>query len=194
MKIAHIAPVWYAVPPKDYGGTEGVIANLIEEQVARGEDVTLIGSGDSKTSAKLVSFIPESLVASGNPWQAHVKPFYHYAKSLEYVKSQKFDVIHLHLSSNSDMYFIPLVAQLQRPFVCTLHSPFPYDGCGIGWTGDADHYYQEWLIKIPMVAISENFKKDVPFPLNFVGVVHHGLPNNCFIDDIQPTQYYVLWI
>lgn len=33
MRIAHIAPPWLAIPPKNYGGTENVIYNLIEEQV-----------------------------------------------------------------------------------------------------------------------------------------------------------------
>jgi|GEM_PF-3018617 hypothetical protein len=30
MRIAHIAPPRLAVPPKDYGGTENVIDNLIK--------------------------------------------------------------------------------------------------------------------------------------------------------------------
>nr|MDQ2906282.1 glycosyltransferase family 4 protein [Chloroflexota bacterium] len=41
MKIAQIAPPWIAIPPKHYGGTEVVLYNLIEEQVAQGHDVTL---------------------------------------------------------------------------------------------------------------------------------------------------------
>ncbi len=40
MKIAHIAPPWITIPPKNYGGTEIVLYNLIEEQVAQGHDVT----------------------------------------------------------------------------------------------------------------------------------------------------------
>ena len=44
MKIAHIAPPWIAIPPKNYGGTEIVRYNLIEEQVAQGHDVTLLAA------------------------------------------------------------------------------------------------------------------------------------------------------
>ena len=40
MKIAHIAPPWLPIPPKTYGGTERVIADLVEEQVAQGHEVT----------------------------------------------------------------------------------------------------------------------------------------------------------
>ena len=53
MRIAQIAPLTEAVPPKLYGGTERVVSWLTEELVALGHDVTLFASGDSCTSAKL---------------------------------------------------------------------------------------------------------------------------------------------
>jgi hypothetical protein len=70
MKIAHIAPPWIALPPKNYGGTEIMLYNLIEEQVAQGHDVTLFAPGDARTSAQLISFFPRSLIATGVPWQS----------------------------------------------------------------------------------------------------------------------------
>src|SRR5258707_5616748 len=62
MKIAHIAPPWLVIPPKNYGGTEIVLYNLIEEEVAQGHDVTLFAHGDARTSARLISFFPHSLI------------------------------------------------------------------------------------------------------------------------------------
>ena len=53
MRIAQVAPLTEAVPPKLYGGTERVVHWLTEELVALGNDVTLFASGDSQTSAKL---------------------------------------------------------------------------------------------------------------------------------------------
>ena len=53
MRIAQIAPLTEAIPPKLYGGTERVVSWLTEELVALGHDVTLFASGDSVTSAKL---------------------------------------------------------------------------------------------------------------------------------------------
>ncbi|RYF02887.1 MAG: glycosyltransferase family 4 protein, partial [Deltaproteobacteria bacterium] len=41
MRIAQIAPLHEAVPPKLYGGTERVVSFLTEELVAMGHDVTL---------------------------------------------------------------------------------------------------------------------------------------------------------
>src|SRR5215467_7194072 len=61
MRIAQIAPPWIPVPPKNYGGTENMIYNLIEEQISQGHKVTLFAPGDAKTSAKHISFFSHSL-------------------------------------------------------------------------------------------------------------------------------------
>jgi len=61
MRIAQIAPLHEAVPPKLYGGTERVVSYLTEALVELGHDVTLFASGDSKTSAKLEAFWPQAL-------------------------------------------------------------------------------------------------------------------------------------
>lgn len=185
MRIAQIAPAWIPIPPKNYGGTENVIYHLVEEQVAQGHDVTLFAPGDSKTSAKLVSFFPKSLLASGVPWTMHLKAYYHLHKAVDYIKEQSFDIVHTHLSSSSDMYIFPLTAQLATPHVTTLHSIFPFDrDARSNRTGDADSYYMEWAPSLPMVAISESARQNVPHPLHFVGVVHHGI----YIQDYQPRK------
>src|SRR5271165_430636 len=61
MRIAQIAPLHEAVPPKLYGGTERVVSFLTEELVAMGHDVTLFASGDSVTRAKLIPVWPQAL-------------------------------------------------------------------------------------------------------------------------------------
>ena len=61
MRIAQIAPLMEAVPPKLYGGTERVIHYLTEELVEMGHDVTLFASGDSVTKAELIPIVKESL-------------------------------------------------------------------------------------------------------------------------------------
>ena len=61
MRIAQIAPLTEAVPPKLYGGTERVVSWLTEELVTLGHEVTLFASGDSRTSGKLDSIWPKAL-------------------------------------------------------------------------------------------------------------------------------------
>src|SRR6266487_3523982 len=193
MKIVHIAPPWIAIPPKNYGGTEIVIYNIVEEQVAQGHDVTLVAPGDAKTSAKLVSFFPISLVEEGIPWQGHLKAYYHLHKAVEYVKEHNFDVLHTHLSSSSDMYLFPLTASLSTPQMMTLHSRFPFDRVQT-WTGHADDYYMEWAHSVPMVAISESAREEVPHKLNFVGIVHHGLPMQQYVPTGKHREDFFVWL
>ena len=53
MRIAQVAPLYESVPPKLYGGTERVVAFLVDQLVDLGHDVTLFASADSKTTATL---------------------------------------------------------------------------------------------------------------------------------------------
>lgn len=198
MRIAHIAPAWVPIPPDNYGGTENVISMLVEEQVAEGHEVTLFATGDSKTTARLISFFPNSLRKEGVPWQAHLKAYYHLHKAMDYLKEKPldFDIVHTHLSSGSDMYIFPLASGLGLPHITTLHSTFPFDHIEANWAGDADHYYMEWLASSPLVAISERARKveGKKFPLNFIDVVHHGLCLDNFVVDPHGPEDYFAWL
>src|SRR6266567_3974334 len=193
MKIAHIAPPWMAIPPKNYGGTENVLSYLVEEQVAQGHDVTVFAPGDAKTSARLVSFFPRSLIGDGIPWQGHLKGYYHLYKAVEYIKDHDFDIVHTHLSSTADMYLFPLTTQLATPHVMTLHSNLPFEQVQ-EWTGDADASYMEWALSVPMIAISEHARSRRTLPLNIVGVVHHGLPLVHFQPTGKQPERFFAWL
>lgn len=194
MKIAHIAPPWIAIPPKNYGGTEIVLHTLIEEQVAQRHDVTLFAPGDAQTSAKLISFFPQSLIEGGVPWQGHLKAYYHLFKAVEYIRANNdFDIVHTHISSSSDMYILPLTLGLPTPMLATLHSRFPFDRVQ-SWTGDADKYYMEWFTSVPLVAISRSAQSEVPYPLNFLEVVHHGIPMQQFRPTVSSPENFFVWL
>ncbi|HEU65428.1 MAG TPA: glycosyltransferase family 4 protein, partial [Chloroflexi bacterium] len=92
MKIAMISPLEMRVPPIAYGGTELVVSLLTEELVKRGHDVTLFASGDSMTSAKLVSVCPHFL--RGSDRDAGILTMLNVVTCLE--QAEKFDVIHNH--------------------------------------------------------------------------------------------------
>src|SRR5579884_4103831 len=117
MRIAQIAPPWIAVPPKNYGGTEAVIYNLVEEQVAQGHEVTLYTPGSSQTSAQQISFFPNALLEEKAPWTEHLKAYYHMTKSIDDIKEKTFDIVHGHLAASTDMYLFPLLARLAIPQV-----------------------------------------------------------------------------
>ena len=109
------------------------------------------------------------------------------------MKTHQFDILHTNLSSCADMYVFPLIANLPIPVVTTLHSRFPFDRIQ-SWTGDADRYYLEWLSTVSVVAISESARAEVPYDLNFAGVVYHGLPLNIFKPTVERPENFLVWL
>ena len=65
MRIALVAPLAEAVPPKLYGGTERVVSLLAEELARQGHRVTLFASAESETAAELVVCAAQSLRLAG---------------------------------------------------------------------------------------------------------------------------------
>jgi glycosyltransferase involved in cell wall biosynthesis len=162
MKIAQLAPLTEAVPPKLYGGTERVVAYLTDALVDLGHEVTLFASGDSLTKAKLAPMWPRALRLDPNVKDCFVPLF----MQLETVgrRAHEFDVIHSHL----DYFGYPLLRRLDTPSITTLHGrlDLPELPALYGVYGD-----------IPVVSISDSQR--VPLPqANYVSTVLHGLPQD----------------
>src|SRR5436305_4688397 len=115
MRIAQIAPLSEAVPPKLYGGTERVVSYLTEELVRQGHDVTLFASGDSVTRAELVPICPRALRLDAGM----VDRLAPHIVLLEQVarRAHRFDVIHFHI----DYLHYALSRRQPVPHVTTLH-------------------------------------------------------------------------
>src|SRR5881275_1985078 len=162
MRIAQIAPLTEAFPPKLYGGTERVIYWLVEELVALGHDVTLFASGDSDTSAKLDAFWPRALRLDGSirdPNALHMA-------MLEQVRRRtgEFDFLHFHL----DYYPFSLFSRQSTPFFTTLHGRLDLPEHQPVFTTFSD---------LPVISISNAQRRPVP-QANFIRTVYHGLPEN----------------
>jgi hypothetical protein len=113
LRIAQIAPLAEAVPPKRYGGTERVVSWLTDELVDLGCRVTLFASGDSVTSGTLVPAWPHALrLIRGEVNEAAA-----YSSLLESIaaRAKDFDVIHAHL----DWIHLPLLTRVEVPFITT---------------------------------------------------------------------------
>ena len=68
LRIVQVAPLWFTIPPKGYGGIERIVSMLTEELIRRGHEVTLFASPGSVTSAKLISVFDKSLSEANIPW------------------------------------------------------------------------------------------------------------------------------
>jgi glycosyltransferase involved in cell wall biosynthesis len=159
MRIAVIAPPWYAVPPSGYGGIEWVVALLADGLTDRGHDVTLFAPPGSKTSARLVSPLgeqppPDSI---GNPW-------YEASHAMSaYEESERFDILHDHTGPVG----VSIGALIEAPIVHTLHGPF---------TSQTLLLYSRIARHLWFVAISESQRSMGPPDLRWAGVVHNGIP------------------
>ena len=91
MKVAILAPAWFAVPPTGYGGIEWVVSLLADGLADAGHDVTLFASGDSRTKAKLAAVFPEA------PSRQIGRTFWELKHALScFAQADEFDVINDH--------------------------------------------------------------------------------------------------
>src|SRR6478735_3517144 len=176
MRIAQVAPLTEAVPPKLYGGTERVVHWLTEELVALGNDVTLFASGDSVTSAKLDAGWPKALRLDGSvrdPNALHME-------MLERVRQKsdddEFDVLHFHL----DYYPFSLFSRQRTPFVTTLH----------GRLDLPEHQpVFDTFSSVPVVSISNAQRRPLP-QARWVRTIHHGLPERLLMPQTTKPSYF----
>ncbi|MBR0939304.1 glycosyltransferase family 4 protein [Bradyrhizobium jicamae] len=164
MRIAQLAPLAESVPPKLYGGTERVVAWLVDELVGLGHDVTLFASGDSRTRGNLEAVWPRAL-RLGRKGVDHSSAC---AVLLEAIakRASEFDVIHSHV----DWLPLPLLGRLGVPFLTTMHGRLDLPGLP-----DVVRAFPE----AGFVSISDDQR--VPLPgANWLGTIRHGLPLDLF--------------
>jgi len=164
MRIAQVAPLTEAVPPKLYGGTERVVHWLTDELVALGHDVTLFASGDSQTSARLEAIWPRALRLDGAVRDPNALHMVMLEQVRQKCDDEEFDFLHFHL----DYYPFSLFYRQPTPFLTTLHGRLDLPEHQPVFTTFSD---------IPVISISNAQRRPVP-QANFVATVHHGLPEN----------------
>ena len=95
MRIAQIAPLTEAIPPKLYGGTERVVSWLTEELVARGHEVTLFASGNSRDLGQARGGVAAGAAARRRG--ARAERAAHDDARAGRQRASEFDVLHFHL-------------------------------------------------------------------------------------------------
>jgi len=173
MRIAQIAPLTEAIPPKLYGGTERVVSFLTEELVALGHEVTLFASGDSETAAELDAVWPRALrldPSVRDPMSLHML-------LLERVRQRahEFDLLHFHL----DYFPFSLFTRQRTPFVTTLH-------------GRLDLPEQQPVFSafssVPVISISDAQRRPLP-QAGWIKTIHHGLPEKLLTPQPAAPSY-----
>jgi glycosyltransferase involved in cell wall biosynthesis len=175
MRIAQVAPLTEAVPPKLYGGTERVVHWLTEELVALGNDVTLFASGDSHTSAKLDATWPKALRLDGSVRDPNALHMVMLERVRRKCDDEEYDFLHFHL----DYYPFSLFHRQPTPFVTTLHGRL-----------DLPEHQPVFTTfsKVPVISISNAQRRPVP-QANFVRTIYHGLPEKLLMPQPVKQEY-----
>lgn len=160
MRIAQVPPLYEAVPPRFYGGTERVAAHLTDALTELGHEVTLFASADARTKAKLVVVRDQAIRLD----PAHLKSdLAAHMTMLSEVRrrASQFDVIHFH----TDMIHFPFFEDMPGKTITTLHGRLDLK--------DLEVVYDRWR-QFPLVSISDDQRRPMP-NLNWAGTVHHGM-------------------
>jgi glycosyltransferase involved in cell wall biosynthesis len=159
MRIAMLAPAWFAVPPVRYGGIEWVVSILADGLVERGHDVTLFAAGESQTKAHLVTSYdepPSYRIGMSLP------DLHHALTCLE--RAGEFDVVHDH----SGPLACALGGAIKTPFCHTVHGPM---------TGEPGAVYAqigEVCPSVRLISLSQNQRSPLP-NLNWLATVHNAI-------------------
>src|SRR6202022_3210834 len=178
MRIAQIAPLHEAVPPKLYGGTERVVSYLTEALVDLGHDVTLFASGDSVTSASL-----EVAWARGVGVDPTVRDaLAPHMLLLEKVRrgAHEFDVLHFHL----DYLPFSLFSGIDTPFVTTLHGRLDLP--------ELQPVFDTFPAA-PVVSISDSQRLPLP-QANWLNTIYHGLPDQLLTPQTHRKPEYLAFL
>ena len=179
LKIAQIAPLYEAVPPKLYGGTERVVAWLTDALVDAGHDVTLFASAEAQTRAELVSVRDQAIrldpAILKSDLAAHMSMLHDVRRRMD-----EFDVLHFHV----DMIQFPFFEDSASKTLTTLHGRLDLK--------DLPGVYRRWN-QFPLASISNDQRRPLR-NANWMGTVHHGLPATLLPFNANPRGDYLAFL
>ena len=178
LKIAQVAPLWLAIPPrKSYGGIEVLLQSLCDELVRRGHDVTLFASGEARTRARLVPVIEKNLSDLMTEGRAQCYEYYCNSMFADIAAiKHRFDLIHFHCPTA----WLPTAAMLDVRALFTVHT--------------AVHQDDEWVLRrwpeVWVNGISQFQIKALAFNLGReFPVVYNGCDFTVYEPRYEPGRY-----
>jgi glycosyltransferase involved in cell wall biosynthesis len=165
MRIAQVSPLYEAVPPRLYGGTERVVAHLSDALVELGHQVTLFASAEAQTKAKLAAVRDQAIRLDPAPLKSDLAA--HLSQLAEVRRrAADFDIIHFH----TDMIHFPFFEDMAERTLTTLHGRLDLK--------DLPEVYRRWT-QFPLVSISTSQRKPLP-AANWMATVHHGVSEELY--------------
>jgi glycosyltransferase involved in cell wall biosynthesis len=156
MKIAMLSPIAWRTPPRHYGPWESVVSNLTEGLVARGHEVTLFATGDSKTAGMLRAVCPKGY-EEDNTIIPKVWECLHISEVFE--RADEFDLIH----NNFDYLPLSYSRLVSTPVITTVHG---FSSPGILPA------FQKYDDTTDFVSISDSDRSPL---LKYAATIYHGI-------------------
>jgi glycosyltransferase involved in cell wall biosynthesis len=179
VRIAQVAPLYEAVPPQLYGGTERVVASLCDALVELGHEVTLFASAESRTRAHLVPGRCQAIRLDEAPLKSDLAA---HLTMLHEVKQHvaRFDILHFHL----ELIHLPLFEAHCGKCVTTLHGRLDI--------ADLPQAYGNWN-GFGLVSISDHQRRPMA-EANWLATVPHGLPRRGYRFHEHPAGNYLAFV
>lgn len=186
MKVAVLSTSSWRTPPLHYGPWEFFSSAIAEGLHARGVDVTLFATKDSKTRAKLEAIVPKGteedkfdgsgeIYANARYWE-----YLHIAHCMD--QATKFDIIHNNMNFNS-LYFAP---HIPSSIVTTIHSGrIDFDAQPLTL-----EIYKRYNSYSHYVAISNAARHP---DIQYAATIHHGIPVSEYTFQPKKGSYLLLF-
>jgi glycosyltransferase involved in cell wall biosynthesis len=178
MKIAQVTPLYEAVPPRLYGGTERVVAHLTDALVDLGHEVTLFASAEAQTKARLIPVRDQAIRLDPAPLKSDLAAHLTQLAEVRALADQ-FDIVHFH----TDMVQFPFFADRAERTLTTLHGRLDLK--------DLPAVYKRWP-QFPLISISDDQRRPLPFA-HWAGTVHHGMNADIYAPS-EKSQGYLAFL
>ena len=170
MRIGVIASIAHRTPPISYGPWEQVASNCAEGFVARGHEVTLFATANSRTAGRLSGPVAEGYEEADGV-DAKVAEALHLGSA--FARAGEFDILLNHFD------FMPLTYSrlVSTPMVTTIH----------GFSSEKIvPVYQAYDDIAHYVAISDANRHPT---LTYEATIHHGIDTAAFTFSAEPEDY-----
>jgi glycosyltransferase involved in cell wall biosynthesis len=161
LRIGIVAPPWYPLPPRGYGGTELVVHLLHTELRRMGHRVTTFGSEGSLDGVTMLA--PEAWSHDLGGPDERLRFATYLARVYDGLKGQRFDVIHDHAGYSGVL--LALHSEVAPVVVHTIHGELLEPICT---------FYNEVMDRVRLCAISVSQATSAP-NLKLAGIVHNAV-------------------
>jgi glycosyltransferase involved in cell wall biosynthesis len=172
LRIAQVAPAATPVTPGQGDSVEQLVSLLTEGLLARGHEVTLYATGDSRTQARLRAVHEHGYDVEHQAWDWYRAEAFHAAQPFEHAGEH--DLIHAH-----DFHFtLPFSRLSATPLIETAHTEIPPEVLSeLGARED-----------VHLVLVSD-YQRGAVGPRPNVSVIPHGIDFDSFPLGTRPEGY-----